>query len=61
MTEDDFRKSMCTHMAEQTEFLRQINEGMQAVRMFGRVCKWITGAAGSVTGLFGLWNLLTKH
>ena len=61
MNEEQFRDHMCTHMKSQTEFLAEISEGMKAVRMFGRIVKYIFGFAGSVTGIIGLWNFLTKH
>lgn len=61
VNEEEFRSNMCSHMEKQTDFLCEISEGMRAVRMFGRVVKWIVGTAGSVTGIIGLWNFLTKH
>lgn len=61
MDEHQFRSNMCEHMEKQTNFLCDISEGMQAVRMFGRIVKWVGTAAGSIVGLFGLWNFLTKH
>jgi hypothetical protein len=61
MSDEKFRDTMIEHMRTQTEFLKRISEGMEAVRMFGRVMKWASGTVSTVGGLWGLWSFLTKH
>lgn len=60
MTEDQFRASMCEHMQAQTKFLGEISEGMHAVRIFGRIIKWISGVASTIAGMVGLWHFLSS-
>lgn len=52
---------MIAHMEKQTNFLEGISEGMQAVRMFGKIVKWVSGVVSTVAGIFGLWSFLTRH
>lgn len=61
MTDEEFRNSMIAHMEKQTNFLEGISEGMQAVRMFGKIVKWVSGVVSTVAGIFGLWSFLTRH
>ena len=59
--DERFREIMIQHMQKQTDILERISDGMEAVRMFGRILKWISGSVSTVGGLWGLWTFLTKH
>lgn len=61
MTEDEFRHAMIGHMTKQTDFLEGISDGMQAVRLFGKIVKWVSGVVSTMAGIFGLWSFLTRH
>ena len=61
MPDERFREIMIQHMQKQTDILERISDGMEAVRMFGRILKWISGSVSTAGGLWGLWTFLTKH